>query len=208
MPEHIVKQGEHLIAIARREGFPDFQKVWDCHENADTKKTRKNPNVLYPGDRIHIPDLETKTIEGATDQRHCFRLKEPQLSLRLVLKDANDDPIDYTECTLTIEGESFDLTTDSEGKIEQIISNTAQNGTLSILGIQHTLQIGYLDPKMEVSGQQARLSNLGYYLGPVDGDYGERLLSAVEEFQCDHGLSVDGICGPKTQAKLVEIHGC
>jgi len=32
-------------------------------------------------------------------------------------------------------------------------------------------------------------------------------LSAVEEFQCDNGLTVDGDCGPNTQAKLKEVHG-
>jgi murein L,D-transpeptidase YcbB/YkuD len=33
-------------------------------------------------------------------------------------------------------------------------------------------------------------------------------LSAVEEFQCDHGLTVDGKCGPATQARLKQAHGC
>ena len=33
-------------------------------------------------------------------------------------------------------------------------------------------------------------------------------LSAIEEFQCDHGLVVDGKCGPATQAKLKQVHGC
>jgi peptidoglycan hydrolase-like protein with peptidoglycan-binding domain len=32
--------------------------------------------------------------------------------------------------------------------------------------------------------------------------------SAVEEFQCDHGLTVDGDCGAQTQAKLLSVHGC
>ena len=31
---------------------------------------------------------------------------------------------------------------------------------------------------------------------------------AVEEFQCDQGLKVDGICGPQTQAKLKKLYGC
>jgi hypothetical protein len=31
--------------------------------------------------------------------------------------------------------------------------------------------------------------------------------SAVEEFQCDNQLTVDGKCGPNTQAKLKAVHG-
>jgi peptidoglycan hydrolase-like protein with peptidoglycan-binding domain len=42
----------------------------------------------------------------------------------------------------------------------------------------------------------------------LDEEDEARFKSAVEEFQCDHGLAVDGKCGPKTQAKLEEIHGC
>jgi murein L,D-transpeptidase YcbB/YkuD len=36
----------------------------------------------------------------------------------------------------------------------------------------------------------------------------ERIRLAVEEFQCDHGLKVDGVGGPDTQNKLKEVHGC
>ena len=52
------------------------------------------------------------------------------------------------------------------------------------------------------------MSNLGYYLGPLDADNPAKFRSAVEEFQCDYGLTVDGDCGPNTQAKLKQVHGC
>ena len=55
---------------------------------------------------------------------------------------------------------------------------------------------------------QEEIAGLGYDPGPLDGkgdEYARR--SAYEEFQCDHGLEVDGDPGPKTLAKLVEIHG-
>lgn len=32
--------------------------------------------------------------------------------------------------------------------------------------------------------------------------------AAVEAFQCDHNLLVDGDPGPNTQTKLLELHGC
>ena len=37
----------------------------------------------------------------------------------------------------------------------------------------------------------------------ADGDFGSETLAAVRSFQRRHGLVVDGICGPKTWAKLV-----
>ncbi len=55
------------------------------------------------------------------------------------------------------------------------------------------------------------LLNLGYLAGPFGGRSDEEnrmmFLSAIEEFQCDHGLVVDGKCGPGTQAQLKQIHG-
>lgn len=53
-----------------------------------------------------------------------------------------------------------------------------------------------------ISGQSGRLTNLGYFSGDVNQPEPADFKSAVEEFQCDHGLAVDGICGPITQASL------
>lgn len=51
---------------------------------------------------------------------------------------------------------------------------------------------------------QGMLDKLGYNLGicGVDGDFGTSTEKAVKEFQRDHGLTQDGICGPKTWAAL------
>ncbi|MGO9889107.1 MAG: peptidoglycan-binding protein [Solirubrobacteraceae bacterium] len=49
---------------------------------------------------------------------------------------------------------------------------------------------------------QGRLSSIGDSPGPIDGRYGPRTERAVERFQSAHGLRVDGIAGPITQATL------
>ena len=55
-----------------------------------------------------------------------------------------------------------------------------------------------------VKKMQTLLYGLGYGLGSwgIDGDFGSQTEKAVKEFQSDHGLTVDGICGPKTWAAL------
>jgi peptidoglycan hydrolase-like protein with peptidoglycan-binding domain len=60
----------------------------------------------------------------------------------------------------------------------------------------------------EVTGVQARLANLGFSPGPVDGIQGELTAGAIRRFQRAYGLTVDGIAGPQTRAKLKEVHGC
>ena len=54
----------------------------------------------------------------------------------------------------------------------------------------------------EVSKIQARLSELGHYRGPIDGDYGGGTESATRLFQRAQGLDVDGVVGPATWARL------
>jgi len=51
---------------------------------------------------------------------------------------------------------------------------------------------------------QTDLKKLGYGLGPcgIDGDFGRATKAAVEQFQLEHRLTVDGICGPKTWAAI------
>ena len=51
---------------------------------------------------------------------------------------------------------------------------------------------------------QTDLVALGYSVGPcgIDGDFGRATKAAVEAFQRDHNLVIDGICGPKTWAAI------
>ena len=210
MAVHIVKQGEHLSRIAASYGLTDYNTIWNHPNNAELKNDRQNPNVLYPGDQVFIPDKQTKEDFGATENRHRFKYHSKVPKLRIVVKDAEGQPITDAKCNLIIETDSFEMTTDTQGMIEKRIKPTDENGKLIIqdLGMEVTIKIGHLDPMDEVSGYKARLNNLGYDAGPLEEDDELRLRSAVEEFQLDHGLKVDGIIGPKTQAKLKDVHGC
>lgn len=49
---------------------------------------------------------------------------------------------------------------------------------------------------------QTELNNRGYNCGTVDGSFGNKTERAVIAFQKANGLKADGICGPKTLAKL------
>ena len=49
---------------------------------------------------------------------------------------------------------------------------------------------------------QRRLARLGFAAGPIDGRYGPLTTRGVEQFQAAAGLTVDGIAGPHTLARL------
>lgn len=215
MPYHTIVQGEHISGLAEQYGFSSYKRIWDHGQNAELKKKRQNPNVLFPGDRLFIPDKEEKKTPKQTEKKHPFKLKAEKLKLRLVLEDQYEKPISNASCLLHLESDIHELTTDGKGKIEKEIPATVQHARLIIRTKETCLdemiipiEIGHLDPVDEMTGQQARLANLGYFTGSIDALNSPLFLLAVEEFQCDYGLAVDGVCGPHTQAKLKSVHGC
>lgn len=206
MPVHEVKQGEHITRLAREYGLIKPELIWDHPENAELKKQRQNMNVLFPGDKVFIPEFEKKEDPRATGKLHQFTLDRPPLKLILKIKDESDKPLANTPCRLNIQGRIVEKTTDGDGRIEEPIDPLDEDAMLDIEGVQAPLKIGHLDPVDQRTGQQARLNNLGYEAGDADD---QRFRSAVEEFQCDAGIKpVTGACDAPTQAKLKEIHGC
>lgn len=65
---------------------------------------------------------------------------------------------------------------------------------------------GYLlregDAGFEVEDLQQALTRSGHYAGPVDGDFGPELKRAVEAYQKENGLAIDGVAGPATLRQL------
>lgn len=58
----------------------------------------------------------------------------------------------------------------------------------------------------DVRDLQHRLNRLGFDAGPEDGLFGRLVRAAVEEFQRNVGLPVDGVVGPSTVAALRRSH--
>ncbi|MDD3335386.1 MAG: peptidoglycan-binding domain-containing protein [Eubacteriales bacterium] len=65
-----------------------------------------------------------------------------------------------------------------------------------------TLRVG--DKGDEVLKLQQKLADYGYYTGELDGRYGNQSRQAVERFQYNHGLQVDGIAGKNTLTVLYD----
>jgi hypothetical protein len=218
MPKtYVVKQGDHLAAIANQNGFGDYRTIWDHPLNADLKELRQNPNVLFPGDQVQIPDSQPHEESRPTGKQHIFNTTAKAIRLRIKAEDLYEQPVANTACELKINGRTIPLTSDGDGLIDQVVApvvNTAKlifhqaDSTLDELDV--TLYVGHLDPVDQPTGQRARLNNLGYFAGALDEDDEDTklLASAVEEFQCDHQIPVTGSCDAQTQAKLKEVHGC
>ena len=196
----VVNQGEHMSRIAAEEGFANFHTIFDRPENADLKRTR-DPHILFPGDRVFVPDRADKDVARPTDDTHKFETEVPPLFLRCKLLDWQRDPIKSAPCDVQVDGETLPkTTTNGAGILEQRIGRLAKaavvNAELPPFKVARPgeppeqrpaifqVKIGSLNPETKISGQQARLQNLGYDAG-FDVRELDQLHWAAEEFLCD-----------------------
>ena len=209
MPNHAVQQGECLSSIAESYGFT-VDRLWKLSENAGLKQQRKNPNVLFPGDVVFIPEKDDRVESCGTGKRHQFRLdRRPPVELRLRLLSAGE-PIVDEPYRLEIEGTAVEGTTDGQGRILQTIPHSATEALLRVDNkhLMLRLALGSLDPLTEITGVQARLNNLGFRCGDVDGQLSPKTRVALESFQETYNLTANGEPSVETQDKLKELHGC
>ncbi len=70
------------------------------------------------------------------------------------------------------------------------------------------LSLGRIDPVSESSGVQARLNNLGYRCGKLDGVLGPKTRAALMKFQASAGHpDPNGELDEQTRDLLKEKHG-
>jgi len=208
---HKVKQGDYLASIASDYGFGSWEEIWNHDENEGLRTLRENPQVLYPGDQVSIPEKTQQSEPAATEVRHRFIRKFPKILIRIDIRDRrkNDTDREDPECCLKMRHEDA-LLSPEEDILEHEILVTEKNPTLLVDGRTYPIHIGHLDPVDKESGQWKRLHNLGYLPRPFDSKSKHEkheLEGATADFQADQDLQIDGVCGPKTQSQLIDVHG-
>lgn len=191
---YTVKQGDTLARIARRFGQRSWKRVWDAAENEGLRKKRKSPHLLYPGDVVSVPGIALNECEKPVDQVHRLIVKpDAKVTLRLNLLGKKRAPLDGTTCKILAGDELLFEGPANDGKLECEIplSVTEARLLVSMDGweFERPLHIGGLDPNDEISGVQARLSNLGWFSGRPDGTSSEALMLAQNTFRDEQELA-------------------
>ncbi|MFO0960013.1 MAG: LysM domain-containing protein [Isosphaeraceae bacterium] len=62
---YTVQRGDSLSTIAARHGFRDWRLIYNFEGNRLFRQRRPNPNLIFPGDVIAIPDTATPTAHPA-----------------------------------------------------------------------------------------------------------------------------------------------
>ena len=128
---------------------------------------------------------------------------------------------------IPIDTEFAELALDAPAAAQDAGADGEQAGDLDNAGAEEDndaakigMLVGHLGPLDTAAGWRARLANLGYPVEIPSGDAGAApaqeaedeeedpsLRLAIEEFQCEHDLPVNGERDAATEAKLLEIHG-
>jgi hypothetical protein len=210
--KHVVVDGDCIQYIAAQYGFEDGSDILNDPQNASLKQLRGDGNQLHPGDEVFIPQFKPKEFLLATGKRHRIVVPRPKRLIRIRFLDEEGLPMsgDYVFKAGNLERKG---SLDGDGVLEQKIPASIRRAEVTIGELTRTVLIGHLNPLSDtndagISGAQARLVNLGYGTGEIDGEVGPMTQAALREFQADHGLEVTGVLDQATIAKLAEEHGC
>ncbi|MGB8001219.1 MAG: NlpC/P60 family protein [Anaerobacillus sp.] len=88
----------------------------------------------------------------------------------------------------------------SDGAFAKVDSDAVQQQDSS--SVSEVAVLGTGDRGQAVTALQSELESLGYYTYNVDGIFGQITKDAVEEYQAEQGLTVDGLAGPEVMAAL------
>src|SRR5580658_5290740 len=97
---HVVQAGECFLSIACDHGF-FWETLWNLPANAQLRAARKDPGQLLVGDRITIPERQTKTLPASTDARHLYVKLQAAAKIRVVV-EYEDIPIANTDYLLIL----------------------------------------------------------------------------------------------------------
>ncbi len=212
---HTVQSGECFSSIAFQYGFFP-ESLWALAENKALRKLRKDMNILYPADEVHIPKRRKKNIPVAPGYRYRLRLKGIPEVLKLRFLDADSRPragLPYLLTIVTRKEETLKAVqakTNGQGMLIKPIPPHADRATL-LVGAAPDIEkmivpIGRVCPVDTDDGIWIRLANLGYFCGDPPGAGKEWTLASIEQFQADNGLEVTGEADEPTKAKLIERH--
>lgn len=208
------QHGDDLFTIAEAFGFKDWRTIYSDPANADLRKRRQKPGLLYPGDKVVIPDKQPRSEGAETGRRHTFYTHEMARLLCVRLLDGFGKPYANTAYRLELDGHlAVEDQTDATGMLSVDIPVTAGRGRISVQDAAWEIGIGELNPMAHVdddgvSGAQGRLRNLGYDPGPIDGVLGPLTRRALWRFQHREGISETAELDAATRQHLITVHGC
>ncbi|MFO1063535.1 MAG: LysM domain-containing protein [Pirellulales bacterium] len=218
--KHVVQEGDCLSKIAKHYGFT-WKKLWDYGPNATLKAKREDPNLLYPGDIVVIPEKSPKMESKGTNQKHTFkkRTELPTFQIRLLFEGA---PLANFDAELTFQSPSWSATktgkTDSDGNL--LIESSPKiripgdtPGATLLIGnkpyqIRYSICLSSLPDHKTAAGASIRLYNLGYTSSIINESQIDELQPAIVRYARSKQQKSNGELSESVKSELKKDHGC
>ncbi len=212
--KYTVVKGDCLSAIANRHGFADYRTIYNHPDNAEFKQSRPDPNLIYPGDVLWIPEKNPGEKPGNTEKKHKYKKKGKKVKFRVQVMDDEDEGFSDKKYELKIGEDTLEGNTDGSGFLEHEIPADASRGTLNVFTDDENLKVvtwevafGHLDPHDTDEGAKGRLKNLNFYFGEVNSTVDdEPAKRAIKEFQKKNGIDESGELDDTTRSRLQSKH--
>lgn len=202
---YTVRYGDCLSSIGEEHGIP-WKKIWEHAENQPLRDSRGDPNVLFPGDKVYIPDLEEKDDPKSDSAKHKYRASGG-LDLRIAVLDVQHKPMSGIKYRYTVNGNHEpEASTGSDGLAKVRLPKHCSNVKLRLPWGTFPVLVGELDPARTIRGMQQRMRNLGIDPGPIDGIYGPKTARGIRTFQMLEGLEVTGQPSQEFIERLRKVH--
>lgn len=210
MKKHPVIQGDCISSIAEENGF-FWETIWNHADNKQLQDKRKDPNILYPGDVVTIPDKRLKEVSEATNNVYKYKLKNTPAKLKLrILRDAEPragenfilsiDKVEIKRGQIPADG-SIEIPILPKAKAGELIIGEGENAEIYILNL------GFLDPIDTITGVKARLNNIGFDCGKVNNEMNAATIEAITNFQgYIYHPEPNGKMDDKTREALQQLH--
>jgi N-acetylmuramoyl-L-alanine amidase len=178
---YVVKQGEYLAQIAYEQDF-DADSVWQDSANDEIRKLRPDPNILFGGDVLYVPDktnTDPKAHSLAIGSLNSFAAP-PAPTAKLCIHFRSGSKAAHPSMAFVIEEleELTGLSTDGDGVATIQVPVSLAIATLRFVdtGDRYELAVGHIDPIDTLSGMAQRLTNMGFI--PPDVSIDDQPLSA------------------------------
>jgi len=215
---HIVKAGENLARIAKQYKIANWRDLYHHPDNSALRQLRPDPNMLFQGDQIIIPQQQQQKATIRTGAKHRFEIRqcEPQ-KLTFRLTDCAGNPQEKIPVVYTLNGVQQTRFSDRQGKLEiQLPDPDIDEFPMDIFADpesdqpthQYLVKPSHLAPVQEVAGVQARLNSLGHDCGIADGIYGNKTKAGIESFEKANGMKVTGTISDTLCAAITREFGC
>ena len=219
MRPYVIRQGDYLASLAARFGF-DEDEVWQHDDNRELRELRGSPNILHPGDVLHIPEPaeeRREALQPSTTNR--YRAQVAMIPVQVTVR-REGEVLRNAACEVTSLSPPLETTTDGDGLLSIDVPRHLDEVRVAFTehDFEMALRVGHLDPIDHDSGVSSRLENLGYLLPEAmfetaHPDFNapeirrRRIQLALSYFQRAQGIEPSGELDDETRDALRTAHG-